>query len=34
MVAPGEFFVCTADVPSGSDVELKIQMVTLLLGYH
>ena len=27
VVAPGEFFVCTADVPRGSSLDIRVEMV-------
>ena len=32
VVTPGEFFVCTADIPQGSDLIFSLVML-LLLGY-
>ena len=28
VVAPGEFFVCTADVPRGSSLDIRVEMVS------
>ena len=27
VVTPGEFFICTADIPRGSDVQFQLEMV-------
>ena len=30
VVAPGQFFVCTADIPRGSDLHFMMEMVIML----